>query len=138
MTCSGVVLSCPLVSRGTDVDLLSEFVIFMINCSILIAPSPKIGGTKYLQFGWNLVPHELVPVPKTPPVTPLLKGIDMVKSWPGQVKNIIYCTRQLIRIRFHCVAKETMELWAFLWPIYSGYEIYLCLFPLISRIHESF
>ena len=37
VTCSGVVLSCPLVSRGTDVDLLSEFVIFMI------APSPKIG-----------------------------------------------------------------------------------------------
>ena len=23
-----------------------------------------------------------------------------------------------------------MDLWAFLWPIYSDYEIYLCLFPL--------
>ena len=37
-----------------------------------------------------------------------------------QVKNIIYCTRQLRRTnpnpnpRFHCVAKETMDLWAFL------------------------
>ena len=25
-----------------------------------------------------------------------------------------------------------MDLWAFLWPIYSDYEIYLCLFPLNS------
>ena len=56
----------------------------------------------------------------------------MVKAGPGQAKNIIYCTRQLRRIRFHCVAKETMDLWAFLWPIYSDYEIYLCLFPLRS------
>ena len=59
-----------------------------------------------------------------------LKGIEMVKSRPGPGQNIIYCTRQLRRIRFHCVAKETMDLWAFLWPIYSDYEIYLCLFPL--------
>ena len=36
VTWSGVVVSCPLVSRGTDVDLLSEFVILMINCTILI------------------------------------------------------------------------------------------------------
>ena len=35
VTCSGVVWSCLFVSQGTDVDLLSEFVIFMI------APSPK-------------------------------------------------------------------------------------------------
>ena len=53
-------------------DLLSESVIFMINCTILIDPSPKIGWYQYLQFGWNLVPYELVPVPKTPPVTPLI------------------------------------------------------------------
>ena len=33
---SGVVWSCPLASPGTDVDLLSEFVIFMINSTILI------------------------------------------------------------------------------------------------------
>ena len=58
------------------------------------------------------------------------KGIDMVKSWPGPGQNIIYCTRQLRRILFHCVAKETMDLWTFLWPVYSDYEIYLCLFPL--------
>ena len=42
-----------------------------------------------------------------------------LKAGPGQVKNIIFCTRQLRRIRFDCVAKETMDLWAFLWPIYS-------------------
>ena len=49
--CSGVVWSCPLVSRGTDVDLLSEFVIFMI------APSPKIGGTNTfnLRGTWYLI-----------------------------------------------------------------------------------
>ena len=43
-----------------------------------------------------------------------LKEIDIVKSWLGQVENIIYCTRQLRRIRFNCVAEETMDLWAFL------------------------
>ena len=51
VTCSGVVWHCPLVSRGTDVDLLPEFVIFMI------APSPKIGGTNTFNFGgtWYLM-----------------------------------------------------------------------------------
>ena len=38
---------------------------------------------------------------------------------PRQVKNRIYG-----RIRFDCLAKETMDLWAFLWPIYSDYGIY--------------
>ena len=28
-----------------------------------------------------------------------LKGIYMVKSWPGPDKNILYCTRQLRRIQ---------------------------------------
>ena len=51
VTCSGVVWYCPLVSRGTDVDLLPEFVIFMI------APSPKIGGTNTFNLGgtWYLM-----------------------------------------------------------------------------------
>ena len=30
-----------------------------------------------------------------------------------------------------------MDLWAFLWPIYSNYEIYLCLFPLtLERLQK--
>ena len=37
-----------------------------------------------------------------------------LKPGLGQVKNIIYCTRRFCRIRFHCVARETMDLWAFL------------------------
>ena len=51
VTCSGVVWSCSLVSRGTDVDLLSEFVTFMI------APSHKIGGTNTFNLGgtWYLM-----------------------------------------------------------------------------------
>ena len=44
VTCPGVVSSCQLVSRGTDVDLFSEFVIFIIYCTILIALSPEIAG----------------------------------------------------------------------------------------------
>ena len=61
-----------------------------------------------------------------------LRESTWLKAGPGQVKNIIYCTRQLRRIRFHCLAKETMDFWAFLWPIYSDYGIYLCLFPLTN------
>ena len=58
------------------------------------------------------------------------------QSWPRQVKNVIHCTQQLRRIRFHCVAKRTMDSWALFWPIYSGYEISLCLFPLSSwKVH---
>ena len=70
VTCSGVVWSCPLVSRRTDIDLPLEFVIFMgLHDSSL----PQNWWYQYLQFGWNLVPYELVPLPKTPPVTPLLR-----------------------------------------------------------------
>ena len=63
-TCSGVVWSCPLVSRGTDVHLLSEFVIFMI------APSPKIGGTNTFNLGgtWYLISwHRYRRLPLSPP-----------------------------------------------------------------------
>ena len=33
------------------------------------------------QFGWNLVPYELVPVPKTPPVTPSLTRNPNIQGW---------------------------------------------------------
>ena len=51
VTCSGVVWSCLLVSRGTDGYLLSIFVIFMI------AFSPKFGGTNTFSLGgtWYLM-----------------------------------------------------------------------------------
>ena len=51
VTCSGVVWFCSLVSRWTDVDLLSEFVIF------IIAPSHKVGGTNTFNLGgtWYLM-----------------------------------------------------------------------------------
>ena len=61
VTWSGVVWSCPLVSQGTDVDLLSEFVIFMINCTILIISykllPPKSGDTDTFNLGgtWYLM-----------------------------------------------------------------------------------
>ena len=62
---------------------------------------------------------------KTPLI--ILAGIafkgNRLKAGPGQVNTKIYCNQQLGCIRFHCVAKETMDLWAFLWPIYSSYEI---------------
>ena len=47
----------------------------------------------------------------------------MVKSWPGpgQKYNLLYSTASTHPVS--CVAKETMDLWAFLWPIHSGYEI---------------
>ena len=70
MTCSGVVWSCPLVSQGTDVDLHSEFVIFMINCTILIAPAPKIGGTNTFNSGgtWYLMSwYRYQRLPLSPP-----------------------------------------------------------------------
>ena len=42
--------------------------------------------------------------------TGTLKGIDMFKSWPGPGQKCnLYCTRQLRRIQFHCVAKETKD-----------------------------
>ena len=44
----------------------------------------------------------------------LFKLTENLKAGSGQVESIIYCPRQLRRIRFHCVAKETMDLWAFL------------------------
>ena len=73
VTYSGVVWSCPLVFRGADVDISSEVLIFTINCTISIIRCwlfPQNWWYQYLPFGWNLVPYELVPVPKAPLVTP--------------------------------------------------------------------
>ena len=44
--------------------------------------SPRNWWYQYLQFVWNLVLYELVPVPKTPPVTPLsIPFLIIPKSW---------------------------------------------------------
>ena len=51
----------------------SAFLILTINCTTLIIRYWLFSQNwwyQYLPFGWNLVPYELVPVPKAPLVTP--------------------------------------------------------------------
>ena len=85
MTCSGGVWSCPLVSRGTDVDLHSEFVMFMINCTILIDPAPKIVGTNTFNLGgtWYLMSwYRYQRLPLSPPsfLAPNLRNVQRQNS----------------------------------------------------------
>ena len=59
---SGVVWSCPLVSRGTDVDLFSEF---------LVDSSPKIGGVPIPSIWVEPGTLRVGPAPKPPCHPPL-------------------------------------------------------------------
>ena len=93
-----------------SLQIYSSFV--AIKNLIPSSPSSTLG---FVNFLFKCLQFSVHPVS--------LKGIEIVKSWPrpqnpdsglDQGENIICCTRQLRRIRFHCIAKETMGLLTFL------------------------
>ena len=86
-------------TRNWRRDLISEFVIFMINCTFLNCSFPQNWWYQYLQFGRNLVPYELVPVPKTPPVTPLWRGKLMFWMCLNDAVEMEFCGRYEIEQR---------------------------------------